>query len=99
MASIDDIIFKIQTGNGPLNYDHAHDDDTVQIEAFIMPTWHSWMSEASFYTFTTTFATKMADHENSNSITEKRGTSQLRIRGLIVRGDLEYSLADFVCKL
>ena len=63
-----------------------------------MPTWHSWMSGASF-SLTTTFATMMADHENSNSITEKRGTSQLRIRGLIVRGDIEYSLADFVCKV
>ena len=63
-----------------------------------MPTWHSWMSGASF-SLTTTFATKMADHENSNSITEKRGTSQLRIRGLIVRGDIEYSLADLVSKV
>ena len=41
----------------------------------------------------------MADHENSNSITEKRGTSQLWIRGLIVRGDIEYSLADLVSKV
>ena len=56
------------------------------------------MSGASF-SLTTTFAIMMADHENSNSITEKRGTSQLWIRGLIVRGDIEYSLADFVCKV